>query len=142
MRALVLVAALAACAPVAPPVIPDAAIIPAIEMSFGSGFAGTAVYRVAPDGSWRLVATPPGGGAPEERIGQLTPEARASIRRTLIELGPTAAAAPQPELLCLDYGTDRVSVSPPLGGFSAVSADCPVPEVRALIDQILAAFPL
>ena len=54
------------------------------------------------------------------------------------EMLPGAIAGAETDV-CPDYGTDSISVTPPVDGASGVSVDCPDEDVSTLIRAINAA---
>ena len=125
-------ALLAACAAPAP--------VPAVgEIVVSSGsFAGTNTTQIFSDGTViRTTASP--GLAPIRSITHRVPDAYRKAAAVLLAEGPATRSTLKPHRIpCLDYGTDQVTATPPVGGFDAASATCPEAALSDLMAHVLA----
>lgn len=99
--------------------------------------AGSRVV-IGSDDSVAEAPTVPGMARPASL--RVVPGAFARARAVILAEGPQArlAAKPGPEV-CLDYGLDKITISPPLPDFDVLVADCPDPAVLSLAQAVLAA---
>lgn len=109
----------------------------AITISNGGGLGGTLTTTIFADDRVRVVTTGPlsqDNVARETVVSGAYGRALTQVREMLA--GAIAGAETD---VCPDYGTDSISVTPPVDGASGVSVDCPDEDVSTLIRAINAA---
>ncbi len=131
MRRLALALSLTACASAEP--APGTAVI---EVSSGS-FFGSQSTRIFADGTVISVTSKP-GQASVRTLRHGTPAAYDRAAAVLAAEGAKTLRAQKPQALqCLDYGTDLVAATPPVGGFASATSACPDAAVSALMSAVL-----
>ncbi len=102
------------------------------------GFFGSSSTQIFSDGTVIVTNATP-GQAPIRSITHGLPEAYVKAAAVLAAEGPATQRAIKPHAqLCMDYGTDQVTASPPVAGFDTATAACPDAALSDLMDHVLA----
>ena len=142
MKRLFLVMALAACVP-AGEGADDPVTTGGGTISFGNSGSITGYGVITVVGSDDLVSVQYRGyGAPADPAAVTIPGSFDRVVRILATEGVEvqhALAGQGDQLSCPDFGTDAVTATPAVAGFSGVSAGCPEDRVSALMSRLHAA---
>ena len=107
---------------------------PLVEL-YGGGMLGSGVTRIYANDL--IVSQSTREGIPEAPKRWLVPGAYAKVAAIIADKGAeTAAAMKGRDEACIDFGQERVTAVPPIGGFSQASARCEANPVGALILEI------
>ncbi len=121
--ALTLVLSLGACVAGETVVLPPEGT-PFVAVSGGGGFSGWVTTTYFAGDLAKVSSYQPGDKTPKETIGRL-PEGTYLRVRAVAEAGVAKAGRQATKEVCMDYGSDSVQISPPLGDLALVSAACP-----------------
>ena len=144
MKALMPLAALVAlgaCMDSGPSVPPSGTAV--IEVASGGAFSGVVRTSIYANDVLIVVQTDMDGKHKRSVVRGDEGVYQAALA-VVLDKGPQVAAQVSrktPGFDCQDYGSDSITVSPPIDGFSAVSANCPERKLLDLQTQILNTLP-
>ena len=113
-----------------------------IEVYSGNGtFSGFAQKTVYSDDTVVVAFSGEGGRGQRRTVTQAPPGLYDKVVALVAAEGPSVrVTAPGDAHLCLDYGEDRVTAQPAIGGFSSISASCPEPAMTDFATRVLNAI--
>lgn len=115
---------------------------PFVEVYSGNGaFSGFVQKTVYADDTIVTASSEEGGRNQKTTVVQGRPGVFAAVSALVAAQGPgVRVTAKGEDNTCLDYGQDRVTAQPAVGGFASVSASCPEPAMQAFFHSVLDAM--
>jgi hypothetical protein len=113
--------------------------LPSIEIFLGGTFHGSTMVTVYADDSYsKVVRTQFDEKPPVITEGTLRSGTYEAMYDTVRRRLPYLLRYNRSGVKCFDYGTDSVTIVPPINGRSGVSVICPVPAVTSFIEDLQA----